>query len=490
MNCCLELRRFRLVVVQNPDDQDGWQREALRVFHSRLAPASALPRPARVPVVALPLDRLRAALPPSDRARLDGVEAVAPALLEGRRVWCVSSTARGGGVAELLRSFVGYAAGMGVDARWMVLAGDPAFFRFTKRLHDLLHGVANGGLPSAADRGAYARVTAANAHALARLVRPGDVVVLHDPQTAGLVEPLQGCGAVVVWRCHIGTEQHNAAVAHAWEFLLPLLAPADGFVFTGAWAVPAQLSGRTVHLIAPSIDPQAPKNRALAPAAGERLLRPAGLAFAIHPRLVLHLGRWDRLKDPVGVIDMFERHVLPHADARLVVAGPPVGYVADDPTAVAHYDAVRRRWAALPAPARARIQIACLPLRENALIVNALQRQATVVVKKSLAEGFGLGVTEALWKQRAVVAAAVGGVRDQIDDGRSGVLVPDPTDLEAFGASVVELLGEPLRRAALGAAGRERVGARYLHDRHMADWTTLLAELLQPAGATAAVGGG
>ena len=222
------------------------------------------------------------------------------------------------------------------------------------------------------------------------------------------------------------------------------------------------------------------------------MLRSAGLAFAVHPRLVLHIGRWDRLKDPVGVIDMFAQHVLPHADARLVLAGPPVGYVADDPSALAQHRAVLRRWATLPARARPRVHVACLPQRdrrENALIVNALQSQAAVVVKKSLAEGFGLGVTEALWKRRAIVAAAVGGVRDQIDHGRSGILIPDPTDLDGFGAAVLELLDDPRRRAALGAAGRQRVGERYLHDRHMADWTAVLAELLQPAETTAVVGG-
>jgi len=210
----------------------------------------------------------------------------------------VSSTADGGGVAEILRSFLGYATGIGVDARWMVLDGDAAFFRFTKRLYELVHGVAKGGLPDARDRATYERVTAGNARGLARLVRPGDVVVLHDPQTAGLVEPLVEHGARVVWRSHVGTDQHNAATGHAWEFLLPLVEPADAFVFTGAWAVPRELTARTVHTIAPSIDPQAEKNRPLAPADAERVLRSAGLAFAVHPRLVLHIGRWDRLKDP------------------------------------------------------------------------------------------------------------------------------------------------------------------------------------------------
>jgi trehalose synthase len=460
---------------------------------SPLVRSPAVARPARVPVRALAVEPLRAELPPSGRARLDRVEAAAPGLLDGRRLWCVSSTACGGGVAELLRSLVGYATGMGIDARWMVLDGDSAFFRFTKRLHELLHGVATNGSPSPFECAVYDQVTAANARRLVRRVQPGDVAVLHDPQTAGLAGALKDCGATVLWRCHVGTEQQSAAAEAAWEVLLPRLEPVDAFVFTGAWAVPRQLTGRPVHLIAPSIDPRAPKNVRLTSAVAERLLRSVGLEFAIDRQLVLHVARWDRLKDPVGVVDMFERHILPQADARLIVAGPPADFVTDDPSAITEHHAVQRRWAALPRRVRDKVHVVCLPQydrRENALIVNALQRQAAVVVKKSLAEGFGLGATEAMWKERAVVAAAVGGLRDQIEHASSGILIQDPSDLESFGAAVVELLADPGRRALLGAAGRRRVTQHYLHDRHLADWAALLTSVLQPAAGAAAAAGG
>jgi hypothetical protein len=178
------------------------------------------------------------------------------------------------------------------------------------------------------------------------------------------------------------------------------------------------------------------------------------------------------------VIKSFVGYVLPRVDARLVVAGPPVSFVVDDPGARAVFRSIYSLWSSLPAAQRDRVTLVRLPMesrRHNARLVNALQRAATVVVKKSLAEGFGLGVTEAMWKERAVVAGAVGGIRDQILDGRNGVLVPDPHDLAGFGDAVASVLLDPGRRSDLGRAGRNSVTRRYLHDRHMAEWVELLA---------------
>ena len=171
--------------------------------------------------------------------------------------------------------------------------------------------------------------------------------------------------------------------------------------------------------------------------------------------LVVHLTRWDRLKDPVGVMESFASGVLDRVDARLILAGPSVHAVADDPEAAAVYREVERRWQLLPSAERERIELAQLPMRdleENAAIVNALQRQATVIVKKSLEEGFGLGVTEAMWKRRPVVASRVGGHQDQIQDGISGVLLDDPRDLAA--------LRPRGRRPAAGPGSREAARRR------------------------------
>ena len=197
--------------------------------------------------------------------------------------------------------------------------------------------------------------------------------------------------------------------------------------------------------------------------------------------LVVHVTRWDRLKDPVGVLESFASGVLDRVDARLILAGPSVHAVADDPEAAAVYREVERRWRLLPSAERERIELAQLPMRdleENAAIVNALQRQATVIVKKSLEEGFGLGVTEAMWKRRPVVASRVGGHQDQIQDGISGVLVDDPRDLASFGGAVADLLLDPDRARRLGDAAqqrvREQIPPRPLPRR---EWAELLATL-------------
>jgi trehalose synthase len=197
---------------------------------------------------------------------------------------------------------------------------------------------------------------------------------------------------------------------------------------------------------------------------------------------VVALARWDRLKDPVGIVHAFARHVE-EPRAFLVLAGPEPEDVADDPEGARVLAETRVAWRHLPPHRRARVQVAALPMRdlaENARIVNALQREAAVVVKKSLQEGFGLGVTEGLWKAKPVVATRVGGHRDQIEHGRSGLLVNDPADLAAFAAAVDAALADPVLAFELGAAGRERVRARYLADRHFVSWMELLRRLPDP----------
>jgi trehalose synthase len=198
-------------------------------------------------------------------------------------------------------------------------------------------------------------------------------------------------------------------------------------------------------------------------------------------QLVLHVCRWDRIKDPIGVMRGFVEHTLPNVQAHLILAGSTVHAVNDDPEEPETLDEVQVAWRALAHQQRARVTVACLPMHdvnENAAIVNALQRHADVVVKKSLEEGFGLGVTEALWKRRAVVASDVGGHRDQIQHQQSGLLV-DPADLCAFGTAIAELLADPARASALGDAGHDVVKQLYLDSRQLAEWDELLAAVLE-----------
>jgi len=198
-------------------------------------------------------------------------------------------------------------------------------------------------------------------------------------------------------------------------------------------------------------------------------------------RLVVQVSRWDHLKDPVGVIRGFADHVAPYVDAHLIVAGPAVEAVADDPEGRRVLDESVKAWEALAPEARRAVHLAILPMidsEENAAMVNALQRQAQVVVQKSLAEGFGLTVAEAMWKGRPVVASRIGGIQDQIEDGRTGLLLSDPRDLREYGRSVRSLLEDPVRARKIGEAAREQVRNYFLGPRHLMQYAQLFQDLM------------
>jgi trehalose synthase len=195
---------------------------------------------------------------------------------------------------------------------------------------------------------------------------------------------------------------------------------------------------------------------------------------------VLQVSRWDMLKDPLGVVEMFAQHVAPCADARLVVAGPAPTSVRDDPEQPRVLDEVVRRRDQLPEPIRERILVAQLSMEdvdENALMVNALQRRAGVVVQKSIAEGFGLTVAEAMWKGKPIVASRIGGIEDQVEDGRTGVLIDDPRDIRAFGDAVVDLLADPRRARTLGHDARRRVAQMFITPCYLVSQGRLIAEI-------------
>jgi trehalose synthase len=399
-----------------------------------------------VDVGTMPLERFATVLLPEPLNELQQGIREAPEVLAGRRVWNVSSTASGGGVAEMLTTLLAYARGIGVDARWEVIGGGAGFFELTKRIHNRLHGFPGDGGPlGEAERDLYEASLVASGEALARIVRSGDIVIFHDPQTAGLVPVMRACGVPVVWRCHVGVDQPNALVRETWRFLEPYVAAADVAVFSRAEFVWDGLDPARVAIITPSLDAFAPKNQLLdeptvaailnvsglcpdgssAPAAFERMdgtpdlvRRRATLTEerTLRPgeNCVLQISRWDALKDPRGVVAGFAEYIAPHCDAHLVCAGPDVDGVADDPEGARVLDDVREQWARLPRGLRTRIHLAVLPVadpQENGAIVNALQRSAAVVVQKSLAEGFGLTVAEAMWKGRPVAASRIGGSR-------------------------------------------------------------------------------
>jgi trehalose synthase len=449
------------------------------------------------------------------------VAAAARQLLAGRSVVSVNSTATGGGVAEMLQSLLAYARGAGVDARWLVMEGDPAFFAITKRIHNWIYGTSgDGGSLGEAERRHYEAVAQRNARELSALLRPGDVVLLHDPQPAGLAPALRRAGVAVVWRCHIGCDAANEWTARGWAFLEPYLADVDAVVVSRAAFAPPWMGARGVHVIPPSIDPFSAKNEQIdseqvraalvyvGVLAGEvdgphvpftrrdgspgRINRHADVLQTGPPPpsdapLVVQVSRWDRLKDMPGVMQAFAEYVDPSLGAHLLLAGPAVTGVADDPEGGGVLRACVDEWRKLPHHARSRVHLACMPMSdpdEQAAIVNALQRHATVVVQKSLAEGFGLTVSEAMFKRRPVVASAVGGIVDQIRDGADGVLLADPHDFAACGAAIERLLRDPLDAARLAANARRRVIDEFLGDRHLERYAHLL-EQVASAGAAA-----
>jgi trehalose synthase len=434
-------------------------------------------------------------------------------LLEGRVVWNVNSTAQGGGVVELLRSLVGYARGAGVDTRWVVIDGSPEFFNLTKRIHNRLHGAPGDGGPlDESARDVYERVLARNAEEFVPRVRAGDVVIVHDPQPAGLIRPLRAAGAHVIWRCHVGIDTPNDLSREAWAFLLPYVGEADAYVFSRESFAWDGLDRERIAVIPPTIDVFAPKNVDLAADTVGAVLRTIGLLADGEPRpvtferidgtpgrverrarlvederlrvdvpVVVQVSRWDALKDPLGVIRGFADHVPADTGAHLVYAGPDVEAVADDPEGAAMLREAIALRDSLPADARRRVHLASMPMAdadENAIMINALQRHARVIVQKSLAEGFGLTVAEAMWKARPVVASRIGGIQDQIVDGDSGVLLDDPRDLAAFGSAVTSLLRDRERAERMGERARERVRDRFTSARTLFDYLALIRKVL------------
>ncbi|MFP5346041.1 MAG: glycosyltransferase [Actinomycetes bacterium] len=471
----------------------------------------------QVHIEPIAIDRLEKLLAPERAELLRSTASQAEKVLGDRVVWNINATAQGGGVAEMLQSLLSYAKGAGIDTRWLVLRGTPHFFEVTKRIHNNLHGEPGDGGPlGRAEHDTYEQVLADNLADALQSVREGDMVLLHDPQTAGLVRGLKEAGAHVVWRCHVGSNTSDEHTDAAWAFLRPYLDGVDAFIFSRERYAPEWVPRDVLWVIPPSVDPYSAKNENLSDDDVHGILCAAGLATdggscppvrftrrdgrtdvvrhhsgvlvdggappPIEAPLVVQVSRWDRLKDMGGVLQGFAEHLgeLPD-DVHLMLAGPEVSGVSDDPEGAEVLAECVRQWRALPDDAKSRVHLACLPMDdvdENAVMVNALQRHAYVVVQKSLVEGFGLTVTEAMWKGRPVVASAVGGIEDQIEDGRDGLLIHDPRDLDELAAALSRVLGDEELADRLGTQAKERVQNEFLGDRHLVQYVRLFESLL------------
>src|SRR4051794_8116022 len=484
-----------------------------------------------VDVSPMDVERFRVVLSPERFQRFQQAAEEGRALLDGRVVWNINSTATGGGVVELLRSLVPYARGAGIDARWAVMEGPPEFFTITKRIHNRLHGAPGDGGPlDDAARRVYEAVIADNVAEFAEDVRPGDIAIVHDPQPAGMIDPLLDAGATVIWRCHVGIDNPNELSREAWRFLVPYVEHANAYVFSRESFVWEGLERDRVVLIPPTIDVFAPKNVDLPEDTVTAVLRNVGglaggggaPAGAVPPLggarrggaepvpvtfqrldgtrgrvqhrtrlfederlraevpVVLQVSRWDALKDPLGVIRGFAEHVPEDTGAHLVYAGPDVSAVADDPEGLAMLRESIALRESLPHDARRRVHLASMPMQdpdENAVMINALQRHARVIVQKSLAEGFGLTVAEAMWKGRPVVASRIGGIQDQVVHGDTGLLLDDPADLAAFGAALTGLLSDRQAAERMGQRARERVREHFISVRTLLDYLGVIRKV-------------
>lgn len=460
-------------------------------------------------------ESFRAVLEHADQERLDAALQRLRDVIGTRRLWHVNSTAHGGGVAELLSSLLPYLLGAGIVAQWLVVDGNDDFFNVTKRVHNFLHEKdGDHGPLGMHEREVYDAGLDRDCGEIAGAIAPGDVAVLHDPQTAGLLRPLKDRGVTVLWRCHVGADHPGPLARAAWRFLMDDVQAADALIFSRPGYVWEGLERSRTAVIAPCIDVMSPKNHPLSGDTTAAILGAAGLVainghepatpefvrtdgtrdkvegraqlvevgpVPVGAPLVLQVSRWDGLKDPTGVIESFARHIAPAcADAHLMLAGPATDGVDDDPESAKTFAEVRARFDRLPEPVRSRVHLACLPMDdddENSAMVNALQRRADVVVQKSLAEGFGLTVAEAMWKERPVVASRVGGIQDQIVGGESGLLIEHPDNLEELGSAVVGLLRDPTRAGDIGRAAQVRVCECFLPTHHFGHEADLLASI-------------
>lgn len=381
--------------------------------------------------------------------------------LTGSRVLHVNSTASGGGVAELLQSLLPLFNDLGVDTDWLVLDANEPFFEVTKAMHNGLQG--QDGKLTDEMKTIYRTVTQRNATAL---TEEYDVIILHDPQSLGLIPTLTNRfpDTPLVWRCHIDL---TAATAAYLEFVTDYVRQVDHAVFSRPeYGQRIDLPTVPSTVIHPSIDPLSEKNRPLT--RSERAIERDRLdMFSTDDDtpVLTQVSRFDPWKDPLGVVKVHRQLKAAIPDAQLVLAG---GMADDDPEGAEVYDRVVDATRDDP-------DIHLLK-NEPDTTINFLQRRSDVVVQKSLREGFGLVVSEALWKRTPVIGSKVGGIPLQIDEQRNGYLV-DPNDTEAVARRAEQLLSDEEHREQLGQRGRETVRERFLLPRHLLDYLELIFDI-------------
>lgn len=375
--------------------------------------------------------------------------------LSGKVIQNINSTFIGGGVAEILSRMLPLLEQLGVDSRWNTVQGPPEFFQVTKKIHNALHGRRED--ISDDDFSLFIEISKQN---IKELELYGDILFIHDPQPVALVSQKKEIGRRWIWRCHIDISHPDQRV---WNFLEPFVVQYDGAVFSA----PSFSHQLPIHqyLISPSIDPLSDKNKELSQETIDSVLEKYGIPK--DKPIITQISRFDYLKDPVGVIQAFEI-VRKSIDCRLVFAG---GTASDDPESDKVLAEVKERAGENP-----NIHILLIP-PESDIEINALQRASTIIVQKSHREGFGLTVTEALWKAKPVVASAVGGITLQIKNKFTGLL---SYGIEGTAYAIRMLLTNPEYARWLGQNGREHVRYNFLITRHLRDYLLLFLALEHP----------
>lgn len=372
--------------------------------------------------------------------------------LSGVVIQNVNSTAVGGGVAEILHRLLPLLRELGVDAHWDLIKGGEKFFAVTKKFHNCLHGASIEVTKEEFDH--FLEVSEAN---LKEMNFYGDVLFIHDPQPIVLIKKKEELGKKWVWRCHIDFSCPNPQI---WEFLKTYVEQYDRVVFS-APAFSRELHTRQV-LISPSIDPLSDKNKELPQEQIAKILD--GFGIDRTRPIITQISRFDYLKDPAGVIKVYKL-VKQRIDCQLVLAGSPA---TDDPEGKKVFSEIKQM-----AEGDKDIFLLLLPAGSN-IEINALQRGSDVILQKSLKEGFGLTVSEGLWKAKPVIASAVGGIPLQITHKYSGILTHT---IEGTAYYVRQLLNNPEYGQKLGANGREHVRNNFLITRHLRDYMLLFLSL-------------
>lgn len=448
-----------------------------------------------------------------DCARLELLQQIAPKVrqnLTGNIVYNLDAGSSSAGASEMIYAVLAGIQALGVQTRWYTCDLDVGSSDELAGLDTMLQGIADHVvLPTSED---YEAKVADVAEELATRANPGDVIVLHSPLMAGVAPRLKSAGLRVVWRCHAGPDCATASSAAAWEFLRPYLVHVDAIIVTRPQHRPPWPERPKTVIIPPSIDPGAARNANMPADVIVNTLSRASIMWGGDPnlhvefqrndgswgavrrhhdvlvrgsllphdaRVITQVGRWDHMKDMRAVVTAFGDYIDQlDNDVHLLLVGPRPSAPEHDSTEV--LDEVCHVVDGLAPATQSRVHIAALPTDdadEGAHLINAIQRRSTIVVQKSLAEGFGLAIAEAMWKGKPVVASAVGGLQDQIEDETNGLLVADPSDHSAFMKQICRLLDNTQFASQLGSRAHESVRAHYLGDRHLLQFADLLLDL-------------